>query len=251
MQEPTAETATEARPSLSRLDPNPEARSSRLAHESPPAVLKPEPRKKSPSKGKNLDIGAGYKIAHKAGSGWSAFLRIMAKECNFSAAVAMLDSPTFDPNDKKQADLLLSKLFVRKDVLEKIVRADAEFQQHGEKKLLALIDRAKKGDKKANETLDNPARVRDGVWLGNVREIISTCNGSYNCRAGATDASAELRKNIKKFDDAGLVFRQFPLVPNKNDVVFVMMFPSKHIDTIKSAIAASLGVVEVAKAKKK
>jgi hypothetical protein len=248
---------------LSKLDPNPEARAAQQEAEQTPAIFKPEPKKKAPPKKAaaqpkvgeetmHLDLGAGYKVTHKPGSGWSAVMRLIAREGNFEEVAATLDSKSFNPDDKAQATLLLSKLFVRKEALEKVVRADAEWKRHCDKRMAALEKRAQEGDKAAQETLTNPSRVKGGEWLGNIREIISTSNGSYNSLMTVVERHKDLtleqciekwqpNKNVEKFKQAGLIFRQFPLKPKKDDPVFVMIFPLKHTSTVQRAIIASRG----------
>ncbi len=252
MQDANATEAVAGR--LSKLDPNPEARSAKMVQETPPPLLKPEPkqRKRSPRKNTgeesaektHLDLGAGYKIAHKPGSGWSTFFRVLVKACNFVEVSEILESGSFDPTDKGQADDLLSKLFVRKDVIEKMVRADDEWKRHAEKKITTYTARSKDGDDAAKEVLSKGVRVQDGEWKGNIREIISTANGYYNALRKGTDIDSAPKKykNVRKFKDAGVIFRQYPLKPKKDEHVCIMLFPAKFLKVVKQAISTSRGI---------
>jgi len=239
---------------LSKLDPNPEARSART-QEAPPQLLKPEPkqRKRAPRKASgageektHLDLGGGYKIAHKPGSGWSTFFRVLVKACNFVEVAQILESGSFDPKDKNQADELLAKMFVRKDVIEKMVRADDEWKKHAEKKMGTYVTRSQDGDDAAKEVMAKGVRVQDGEWKGNIREIISTANGYYNAiRKGLDiDSAPKKYKNVRKFKEAGVIFRQYPLKPKKDENVCIMLFPAKFLDVVKQAIATSRGTID-------
>jgi hypothetical protein len=252
-----ASAATEATVGrLSKLDPNPEARSANLTREEPPQLLKPEQKQRKRAQKKevgtagiektHLELGAGYKIAHKPGSGWSTFFRVLAKESKFIEVCELLEAGQINPTDKNQADELLSKMFVRKDVIEKMVRADSEWKQHAEKKMDTYSDRAKGGDDAAKDVLSKGIRVRDGEWKGNIREIISTANGYYNAiRKGIDiDSAPKKYKNVKKFKDAGVIFRQYPLKPKKEEHVCIMLFPSKFLKIVKQAISTSRGTTE-------
>jgi len=237
---------------LSKLDPTPETGAKTAVNDPIPIpVARPKPpvpapekkqpeERKEPSESCFLAVGAGYRIAHKPGSGWSTLMRVLAREGKFEQVSDTLDSPTFDPTNKQAATDLCAKMFVRKEALEKLVRADPEWKAHCEKRKASLEQRAKNGDVKAQQTLANAQRVAGGEWIGSVREIISTCNGSYNASA----SNSKENKNVTKFKEAGLVFRQFPRrSKKKGDPIFCLLFPLKHMDKVSTAISTATGEI--------
>jgi hypothetical protein len=220
----------------SKFEPDPEAYSKAKPEQAPPPQAeapKEQPPKEQPVEeegGSYLVLGAGYKMRHRAGSAHSIVTRIVAKEGRFPEIVGIL-SAGFDPTNRDQANVLLGKMFVQRESVEDMTRADPEFKAHASKKMATLKSRAEKGDAKAKAVISKDARVKDGKWVGDIREVISTCNGSYTTE----------NKNVRKFKDAGLIFRQHPLDPDKNDKVYLMLYPSKYSSKIDKAIATVFG----------
>ena len=169
-------------------------------------------------------------MRHRAESVHSVVARIVAKEGRFPEIVGML-AAGFDPANKDQANVLLGKMFVQRESVEDMVRGDPEFKAHASKKMATLKARAEKGDAKAKAVIAKGVRVKDGKWVGDVREVISTCCGSYRTE----------NKNVRKLKDAGLVFRQYPKEPGKNDKVYLMLYPSKYGSKINKAISTVFG----------
>ena len=223
------------KPSVIKLKkPEPEQESASVSEKQPETQpeTQPEPQEEpKKEEGSFLELGAGYKMRHRAGSAHSIVTRILAKEGRFTEIVGMLTSETFSPTDKNQANVLLGKMFVLRDSIEDMARADPEFKAHAAKKMATLRARAEGGDAKAKSVIEKDTRVKGGKWVGDVREVISTCNGSFT-----TD-----NKNVRKFKDAGIVFRQYPLEPDKNDKVYLMLYPSKQGVKVDKAIATVFG----------
>lgn len=183
---------------------------------------------------KYLDLGVGYSISANEGSGYYILLKEMARLCHFETVTKALE--TLNPSDKSQAAKILAEAMVDRDVLEEAVRSDTSWESHSHNRIKVLKMRAKgkNGSGKAAEnTLKNRDRVKGGKWVGNVREIMSTCVSSY---------PKSKNRNTKKFDDAGVVFRQFS--PERSDKVFFMMFPAKYINAIRSCIETVYGIKE-------
>jgi hypothetical protein len=227
------------------LDPDPERRqrlmekAEKKAEPLPLAVSTipaQAPAKAEKKDGRFLVLGHGYKISHKPGSGYSVMMRIMAKEGHFEEVVDMLDGG-FDPSDKEKALQLLSKLLVKRDVLEGVMKLDSDWRSHCMNRLSLLRARAEGGDKKAKKTLQNAARVRDGEWVGNIREIISTNKGSERCK----------NNNVKKFHDAGLIFSQHPKRPHATDDVYLMLYPARHKAMVEKALEQAFGKEEASR----
>lgn len=193
----------------------------------PPAVK--AKKKEEPAEGKlYLALNEGYKIKLKPDSGYRVFLSLMAKHGHFDEVSEALED--LDPNNEEQATALLKKMMVRRDVIEQIVRADPRWVEHCKIKIQQLQERASSGSDKtaaaAKRTLNNPRRVKDGVWVGDIQEIISTCCGAYE----------NANRNVEKFDAAGITFRKFPLKPSRDEPIFLMMFPSKHVRKVLAAL---------------
>lgn len=221
----------------------------------PPAVAStPDPVSKALSKKKPttidpksskkyVDVGAGYQIAANEGSGYYILLKAMAKKGHFAEVVAALE--TVNPSDKAQAQAILSKALVERETLEEAVRQDPTWDEHAQSRIKNLKMRAKSDIKAAESTLANKDRVKGNKWLGNIREMLGVCISSY---------PKSKNRNTKKFEDAGVVFRQFPILvldgngkavkPKRSDKVYYMMFPAKYINTVRSCVETVYGVKE-------
>lgn len=192
----------------------------------PRAKTKKESTEKE-SKG-SLEIGAGYIIKLKPDSGYRVFLDLMAREGKFGSVAEALE--TLDTSDAAACKAVLQKAMVRRDAIENVIRADARWQAHGKKRIEQLKIRANGNNaaksKKARATLQNAKRVRDGEWVGDIQEIISTCCGAYESE----------NRNIEKFDNAGVTFRRFPLKSGRDQPIYLMMFPVRYVSKIVSAL---------------
>jgi len=205
------------------------------------ALAKKKKDKDQPKPSKFLDLGAGYSISANEGSGYYLLLKAMKRLCHFEEVVGILES--IDPSDKAQAEKIVGRKddpgaglgMVWRDELESETRSDGDWQSHASAKIKSLKMLAKASSKTAEATLSNKARVKGNKWLGNVREMISTCCSSY---------PESKNRNTRKFQEAAVVFRQFPLRPKRSDKVYVMMFPKKYIKTIRSCIETVHGIKE-------
>lgn len=176
---------------------------------------------------RHLQVG-GYQISTRADSGYRILYRIVAQEGNFEVSEKALES--LDPSDQVAAKKVLERMFVKIDKVESSMRNDPLWRLHCDKKLVKLRQRAADGDKKAQKTLDNASRIKDGEWFGDIREMISTCNGSSSDNAD--------NRNIKKFKAAGLSFMMYPRRPKQGEVGAVAIFPHKHVEKVRKAIQA-------------
>lgn len=251
-----------------QLEPNP-----KKYHKPEPApkpeVRQPKLSKKVPTKEKRtyalrpasqfLDLGAGYQIAHKPGSGYSILYRIVAERGHFGEVVRMLENNNVNVKDPIQAARLLDMMMVPVDKLAEFCRNDPDWLDHSNKKTAALREKVKEGDPKAKEVLENASRCEDGVWQGNLSEMLSTCVGYYNYlvelwRLGGSgsfggkgdepNVASKPNKNVKKFQEANVVFRRYPLNKGGNERAYVMMYPEKFIKQIKTAILTVKNVDE-------
>lgn len=272
----------EKRTAVSKLEPDPKAKLAKLANNSkaPQAQPKPEqkpekakpeqkikkPKFRSESKrgaiSQKLPLGAGFEIAHKPGTGYSTLYRVVAQRGSFAEVAEGLKAKKYSIHDAAEARKLLDMMMVPVEKLEEYCRAEESWQKHANRKTESLTGKVATGDKQAKEILENVARCAGGTWSGNIREMVSTCVGYFNYlmkqrrlkKAGLKPTQSVLKKdcnkNVKKFQEAGIVFRRFPL--NKGaEKSYVMMFPEQFTDDIRVAIKVGLGVDEDAKKKKK
>lgn len=181
----------------------------------------------------HLDLGAGYRVPHRPGSGYSAFLRILAQESKFGECARMLSvEPCVQADDAKK---LLEMMMVPVSRVLDLMSKDPEFLGYCERKTRRLQEAAGGGDQQAREVLDDSRRADgNGNWRGNLQEIISTCKGVYTSR----------NKNVKKYRDAGILIRQFPIDVKSNNDTKLMMFPIVHAEAVTKLIRLAFGVKE-------
>lgn len=172
-----------------------------------------------------------YKIKLKPDSGYRTFLRLMAKEGHFAGVARLLGRTDFNASDPVQAKRLLDMVMVRRDAIEQVLRNDKCWQQHSETRMAQLQRRAKDGSSKARATISNRKRVQGGKWVGDVQEIISTCCGSWK----------NSNRNVRKFDEAGITFRKYPMRPAKDEPVYLMMFPAEYAKDVVTALRSVFG----------
>lgn len=212
----------------SKLDPTPvtqEKAKEIPAKATPESVVQTPKVPALVTKDRFLHLG-DYKISTRADSGYRILYRVVAAEGQFEAVDKAWDST--EPSDKDKAKKLLEKMFVPIEQVEQAMRNDPQWRLHCERKLAKLKARAADGDKSAQRTIENKARVKSGEWVGDIREMISTCNGSASPNAD--------NRNINKFKDAKLAFMMHPKRPKKGETAAVAIFPLRHLDKVKKAI---------------
>ncbi len=210
--------------------------------------LRASPKRDCITAGPRLHLGAGYEIAHKPGSGYSTLYRVVAERGHFEEVAKILEADNIDLRDQLQAEKLLNMMMVPIDKLDEFCHNDPVWQQHAKKKTTALQQKIKAGDGKAREVLENHTRCQEGVWSGNLPEMLSTCVGYYNHLIDVwkmgKNAPEKPNKNVKKFQEAKVVFRRYPLNKGGGERAYVMMFPEKFIKQVKTAILTARGIDE-------
>ena len=218
------------------------AKKAKAAKPKPKAKPAAKPKAKKQEKPRHkylIDLGAGYGVSGKKGSGYEVFLKTVAEKGHFSETVADLEAGKVNANDKEQAENLLAKSLVPVNRLEEWCRKDRDWKQHA----------AKKTEKSSKSVLTNEARAQGGKWVGSINEMISTYIGYYNSVYG-DNKSKKVNRNATRMKDAGIFFRRFPLSKAKEGPSFVMMFPVKFADAFRTAIVTARGINEDVKAKK-
>lgn len=207
-----------------------------------PAAKPKAPKAKAQEKPRRkylIDLGAGYGVSGKKGSGYEVFLKTVAEKGHFAELAADLEANKVDASKKEQAEELLAKAFVPVNKLEEWCRKDHDWKQHA----------AKKTEKSSKSVLTNEARANNGKWTGSINEMISTYIGYYNSVYGDRK-NKKVNRNATRMKEAGVFFRRFPLSKAKEGPSFVMMFPVKFADTFRTAVVTAKGVNEDVKAKK-
>jgi hypothetical protein len=240
--EPTEPVSVESKPKKKPKQSHPKAAKPAKPHPKPKAKVA---EKDEPKDGNQyLDLGAGFKLKFKPKTGYAVLYKVVAERGHFEEVAKALEAEKYDVNNPEDANALLSQMLVPLDRLESWCRSNAAWKAHAEDKTSSLKSAARSGDKQAKNILGNEARCGDGSWSGNFAEMISTCIGYYSFLTSKHKKGDKPNKNVQKFAEAGVVFRRFPLHRRKDDKQFVMMFPEKYIDTVKTAILVGRGINE-------
>ena len=238
------------KPTPIALDPS-LVRSSAAVAVPAPAIVAPPPveteiRKtceahvtKRAHKKQYLELGSGFRLAHKPGTTYSIFYRLLAEKGHFSASAALMDSDDFNPNDTTQAKRLLDRMIVSIRDLEAAFTASPERIEYAKHKTKKLWQRAKSGEAHAKQMLKKGDRLQNGRWTGNLSEIIPMCLGYYRSLVSTMPGKQpRINNNGRRFQEAGIVIRRFPLLNGES----LMMFPQRHIDTVRTAILTIYGL---------
>lgn len=193
-----------------------------------PESTQPKPKKKKAapedSEKNYITLSPNYKLSSKADSAYRILCRIVAEDGRFAAAESGL--PALDASDAEAAKALFGRMFIEVGDVEARMRKDPAWVVHSETRMASLRQRAESGNEKAKSTLANPDRIRDGEWQGDIREMISVCNGSVTVQ----------NRNVRKFREAGVAFMQYPCRPKKGPT-YVAMFPFKDLDKVRAMLA--------------
>lgn len=185
---------------------------------------------KADKEGSYLHFGE-YSIHVRKESAYAHVYRILGQEVKFEAACQLLEA--FDSGDEKPCVALLRGIFIDRDTFEKKLRADEGFIQYCKAKTDRVKEQASRGIAEAKALLKNQKRFKDGVWCGNIREMLSVCCGSTSPEAD--------NRNMKKYANAKIAFRQFPRISKGCGKVYLSMFPSKYTPKVNKALKVVFG----------
>jgi hypothetical protein len=155
----------------------------------------------------------------------------MAEQGRFSDSEERLAK--LDTKDEKACASVLKTIMVERSDLEALIRDDDEYKAYCDRKTAEYKKRAAAGDDRAKKVLENPRRAVNGKWVGDIKEMLSVCNGSSS--KGANN------RNLGKYSEAKIVFRQFPRMPRRKHKVFVIMVPKKHLAKVDRALKTVFG----------
>jgi len=185
------------------------------------------------------------KVRGHTGSAHRLLLKTIARAGNFQRVEKILEFGKFDPKDMAQAKGLLKMMAVRRDTIEPMMRAQAEWQSHADTRANQIRARAEHGNEKAKATISNPNRVDGGKWVGNVGEMVSVNCGSYKpAWQRARGVPAGKRRDSNKLAEGQVVVRKFPRRGTQKLPACVMIFPEKHFEDIEKAIMTVYGIDE-------
>lgn len=181
-----------------------------------PEIKAKKAPKDANAKGK-LELGAGYSISHREGSGYSIITKILTEECHFAEAAESLES-----KEKNKKTILW--MSVDRIAFEDTIKATAAWKVFAQKKYEVLKKRASDGDDAAQKTLQNKSRVVGSTWVGNIPEMLSVMCGSGNAD----------NRNVWKFQNAGVTIAMFELDGKQR----LTIYPAKFNAFFKQALAS-------------
>jgi len=213
----------------------PKAKPKKKVAKKPKAKTKPKPKAKAKPKPAQKKDGSYFRIGDFAihvrkDSAYAHLYRILAQEIKFDVACGLLEQVNL--KDEKSCAALIRSIFVDREDFEKKLRGDQGFIDYCAAKTAKIKQQAAKGMPAAKKLLKNEKRMQNGVWVGNVREMLSVCCGSTSPEAS--------NRNMRKYSSAKLSFRQFPRI-TKGSRAFVTMFPAKYSAKVQKAIKMVFG----------
>lgn len=213
-----------------KVKPKAKVKAKKATVKSPKAVRVPKTTPKAKTEGSYLHFGE-YSIHVRKDSAYSHVYRILAQESKFDSTCQLLEA--FDSNDEKACVQLLRGIFIERDLFEKKLRADEQFVAYCKNKTDRIKEQASRGIAEAKALLKNEKRFSNGIWCGNIREMLSVCCGSMSPEAD--------NRNMKKYANAKVSFRQFPRISKGHGKVYLSMFPSKYALKVNKAIKIVFG----------
>ena len=172
-----------------------------------------------------------YSLHVRPDSAYSHLYRVLAQEIGFESVCKQLEA--FDSNDEKACTALLRSIFADRNHVEKTLRVDPQFVAYSKAKTERIKEQVSRGIAEAKRVIKNERRFKNGMWYGNIREMISVCCGSTSPEAD--------NRNVKKYSNAKVAFRQFPRVSRGSGKVILSMYPSKYAPKVNRAIKVVFG----------
>lgn len=184
--------------------------------------------KKEPAR---IWVTNNYSIQGRPCSMYAIMYRIIAELSDFENSEKRLDA--LDVQDDAACKRILKTIMISRTNLEKRIRADSEFIKYCDKRTKYYKDRAAAGVESAKKVVNNPSRFKEGRWVGNVKELFSVCNG--------TSSDEAINRNIKKYQKAGIAFRQFPRMPRRGHEAYIIMVPARLLKKLNKALKSVFG----------
>jgi len=167
----------------------------------------------------------------RGSSGYRILCDFLADFGKFRDIKALIDKTDF--TNKEEAQKLIDQLLIPISVVEVDIRKRPDWEKHCDRKLEQLKARANKGNTRALNILNNPMRIQNGRWVGNIREMICSSIGSSSAKAA--------NRNTHKFKKANLAVIQFPRRPKKGQPFSVAIISADQLDKVTTAFQTVYG----------
>jgi hypothetical protein len=122
---------------------------------------------------------------------------------------------------------LLHRIGTSRSQLEQSVRSNEEFKIHCAKQTVRLNERARAGDAKANQILQNPKICRAGKWVGDLNEAVGVL------LVARTIDGVRRGKNVQTLNKAKLMF-DAPIIGGEQ---YCFLYPQKWHAAFNHALA--------------
>lgn len=196
------------------------------------AVKEATPKEATPKEEKSqIWITENYSIQGRPGSMYAIMYRLVAELSDFENSEKRLEA--LDAQDEDSCKRVLKTIMISRAELEKRMRSDPEFVKYCDKRTKYYKERAAAGIESAKKVVINPSRFKEGKWVGNIKELFSVCNG--------TSSDEAINRNIKKYQKAGVAFRQFPRMPRRGHEAYIIMVPARLLKKLNKVLKSVFG----------
>lgn len=178
-------------------------------------------------KRKGRTLIPGYRITTRRGSLYDGILEALAIGGKLEQQEYWFGKFANQPT-KSNAQKLLGAIGVYQSEVEAMLRANAAFQEHCDKRTQRLQRQVASGNSRAAAILANPDICKSGRWVGDIAEAISILLGASNPR------QLDAGRNVRTLRKAGLMFDAF-LQPEVQPILF--LYPRKHHRLMAKAFA--------------
>lgn len=192
--------------------------------------IEKSPIRKTRNMKEKLTVG-DHALPVRGSSGYRIMCSFLSEYGKFEEIKKMIQ--TTDVSNKEQSTFLINSMLISMDVIEREIRKRPDWEKHCEYKLDQIKSRASRGNRRAISALDNTIRIKDGKWIGNIREMICSSIGSSSPKAK--------NRNVNKFVRAGLAVIQFPRRPKKNQPFSVALISSSDLEKVTRAFETVYG----------
>jgi len=196
----------------------------------PEVPIVPVVKKTKGIKKAKLMVG-DHALPVRGSSGYRILCDFLADFGKFTDIQALIDK--VDLTNKEEAQKLIDQMLIPMSVIEVEMRKRPDWEKHCDRKLEQLKARANKGNPRALSILNNPVRIQNGRWVGNIREMICSSIGSSSAKA--------TNRNTHKFKKANLAVIQFPRRPKKGQPFSVAIISADQLDKVTTAFQTVYG----------
>jgi len=229
-QEPVAEPNLEIPVTVTPPEPVKEEVAQTQQNQPPEIPIVPVVKKTKGIKKAKLMVG-DHALPVRGSSGYRILCDFLADFGKFREIQALIEKTNL--TDKEEAKKLIDQMLIPMSVIEVEMRKRPDWEKHCDRKLEQLKARANKGNIRAMNILNNPVRIQNGRWVGNIREMICSSIGSSSSKA--------INRNTHKFKKANLAVIQFPKRPKKGQPFSVAIISGDHLEKVTTAFQTVYG----------